>query len=178
MTLQIPNSEWELLARIALASFLGSLIGLERELRKKPAGLRTIALVAMGACAFTVVGFAGLDIAYPNNVNSRPDIARVAAQVVTGVGFLGAGTIFRGERLLGLTTAAELWASAAVGVLCGMGFYITAIGTAAIAMVIVVGGRPVEATMVKARLRLRERRAARGEPESDLLDEYERDEDD
>lgn len=152
-------SEMELIGRIALASVLGAAIGLERELSEKPAGLRTHALVALGAAAFTVAGYAGL--ALPNASTFRPDVARIAAQVVTGIGFLGAGIIiFNGDRLRGLTTAAELWTVAAIGVLCGLGFELVASGATLIVLVVVVGGRPIESAVDRIRIRhLRRRRS-------------------
>jgi putative Mg2+ transporter-C (MgtC) family protein len=103
--------------RMALAALFGFLIGLEREYRGKPAGERTFALLALGAAGFTAVG-----------VELFPDSAeKVMAGVATGVGFLGAGIIWRmdsGPR--GLTTAASSWAATAIGVLCGTGVYLSA----------------------------------------------------
>jgi len=105
-----------MLGRLLLASLLAGLVGYEREQADKPAGFRTHILVGMGAALFTVVsvyGFAG-----------GSDPARVAAQIVTGIGFLGAGTIFRSEGLvLGLTTAASIWAVAAIGMAVAVGMY-------------------------------------------------------
>ena len=95
---------------LLVAAVLGAAIGLERELRAQPAGLRTHLLVALGAASFTIAG----DVA-------GSDPTRVAAQVVTGIGFLGAGAILRdGGSIKGLTTAASLWVTAAAGVACGL----------------------------------------------------------
>src|SRR5215510_10651013 len=100
---------------LAAAVFFGSVIGLERQWRHRLAGLRTNTLVALGAATFVI--FAGL---FPGEASPT----RVAAQVVSGIGFLGAGMIFKeGLTVSGLNTAATLWCSAAVGVLCGAGFY-------------------------------------------------------
>jgi putative Mg2+ transporter-C (MgtC) family protein len=141
-------AEAELFGRVALAAALGVLIGAERELAAKPAGMRTHALVALGAAAFTVAGFGALDVAGA----TRPDVSRIAAQVVSGVGFLGAGVIlFRGDRVIGVTTAADVWADAAVGVLCGLGLLLVAIGTAALSLVVVAGLRPLERRMLRFR---------------------------
>jgi putative Mg2+ transporter-C (MgtC) family protein len=141
-------AEAELFGRVALAAALGVLIGAERELSAKPAGMRTHALVALGAAAFTVAGFGALDVAGA----ARPDVSRIAAQVVSGVGFLGAGVIlFRGDRVVGVTTAADVWADAAVGVLCGLGLLWVAIGTAALSLVVVAGLRPLERRMLRYR---------------------------
>ncbi|GAC1345555.1 MAG: hypothetical protein NVSMB29_19830 [Candidatus Dormibacteria bacterium] len=152
LLLGISPSEPELMGRIALAALLGAVIGLERELSEKPAGLRTHALVALGAAAFTVAGYAALDL--PDATTFHPDVARIAAQVVTGIGFLGAGIIiFHGDRLRGLTTAAELWVVAALGVLCGLGFMTVATVTTGIVLVVVVGGRPLEKVLDRIRIR-------------------------
>ena len=120
--------------QLLLSVFLGALVGLERELQGKSAGLRTYALVSLGACLFTVVplyGFKGfLDV-------SALDPSRVAAQVVVGIGFLGGGIIFlKGDIVYGLTTAAGLWISAALGVAVGAGLYWAAIFATFIALVI------------------------------------------
>lgn len=123
--------EWEIVGRIAVAAVLSGLIGYEREFRGKPAGLRTHALVGIGAAIFTVVGMVGFEGA---------DASRVAAQIVTGVGFLGAGAIFRsGDGVEGLTTAAGLWAVAAIGMASGAGAWVPAVvGTVAALIVMVV----------------------------------------
>lgn len=109
-----------LLARLALAAFLTMVIGIDRERLDKSAGLRTHMLAAMGACLFTSIGafsFAG------------GDPTRVAASVVTGIGFLGGGVVFRGEdRVRDLTTAASIWTTAAIGATVGVGAWLLAIG--------------------------------------------------
>lgn len=119
------TSELEALLRLALAAGVGALIGLEREDRDKPAGVRTFAIVGMGAAMFSLIGlmtFGETDAA-----------ARIAAQVVTGVGFLGAGTILHARgNVVGLTTAAGIWGSAAVGMGMGYGLYLLAGGGALI----------------------------------------------
>lgn len=129
--------QFELLARVGEAAALGSLIGLERDLRSHPAGMRTHALVSLGACLFSLggaYGFAG--------VGSSHDPARVAAQVASGIGFLGAGAILRrGRDVSGLTTAATLWLSAAVGLACASDQVILAAGATIIALGVVVLGR-------------------------------------
>jgi putative Mg2+ transporter-C (MgtC) family protein len=119
------NVNQEMVIRIVIAAFLGGVIGYERARDKKPAGIRTHLLVCMGAALFTVIsiwGFAG-----------NADPSRVAAGVVVGIGFLGAGTILRQERgVAGLTTAAGIWAVAAVGVAIGAGLYVVGAVAAAI----------------------------------------------
>ncbi|MEX1296842.1 MAG: MgtC/SapB family protein [Candidatus Limnocylindrales bacterium] len=122
-------SEWEALLRLALAAAAGALIGLEREDREKPAGVRTYAIVAVGAALFSLIGLLtfGKDDA----------AARIAAQVVTGVGFLGAGTILHARgRVIGLTTAAGIWGSAAVGMGLGYGLYVVSAGGALILLAV------------------------------------------
>ncbi|WP_209325335.1 MgtC/SapB family protein [Brevibacterium renqingii] len=115
------SSTTALEAELLLASFvLCSLIGFERQFRQKAAGYRTHVLVGIGTCAFTLVsayGFAGV---LENDV--RLDPSRIAAQIVSGIGFLGAGVIFKGRNMVrGLTTAATIWVTAAVGMACGAG---------------------------------------------------------
>jgi putative Mg2+ transporter-C (MgtC) family protein len=115
----------ELVARVAIAALLGGLIGLERELSDQPAGFRTHILVSLGAALFTLAGAYGLeDFLGVEEVDVRLDPTRVAAQVVTGVGFLGAGAIIhRGVNIRGLTTAASLWVTAAIGTAVAFGYW-------------------------------------------------------
>lgn len=113
--------EWELGVRLALAVFLGAALGAEREQRLHAAGIRDHALVALGAALFTIAGSTGFAV-------GAADPTRVAAQVVSGIGFLGAGAIIRtGGSVRGLTTAATLWISGALGVALGAGLYLSAI---------------------------------------------------
>jgi putative Mg2+ transporter-C (MgtC) family protein len=128
----------ELMLRVVLAFVLGGVIGYEREVVQRPAGLRTHMLVAAGSAAFTVVsifGFVG--------EGTVRDPARVAAQIVTGVGFLGAGTIWRtSSTVRGLTTAASIWLVAAVGMLAGGGMYLLAVFTTLCGFATLRWGRP------------------------------------
>ena len=125
---------WTLVWRLALAALLGALIGVEREFRAKEAGLRTHYLVALGSCLFMVVSLYGFDLApilavQPGEAwqSVRVDVARVAAQIVTGVGFLGAGMIVLHKRfVVGLTTAAAIWTTAAIGAAAGGGLWVVA----------------------------------------------------
>jgi putative Mg2+ transporter-C (MgtC) family protein len=127
---------WEVIVRLGLASILGGAIGLERELREREAGLRTHLLVALGSALFTVVsayGFHEFEFSRASGVTFDP--TRIAAQIVTGIGFLGAGAIIRqGLAVRGLTTAASLWVVAAIGMAAGAGYY----SAAAIATVLVI----------------------------------------
>ena len=105
----------EILVRLLLAAVVGGIIGYERKRLNKPAGLRTHMLVSMGAALFTIVSITSF---------SNVDPSRVVAGIVTGIGFLGAGTIFREkDTIKGLTTAASLWAVAAIGITAGIGEY-------------------------------------------------------
>lgn len=120
----------DFLVRILAAIGLGFLLGLERELTNKYAGLRTHILVCLGACIFTIVSIYGFPtFAFGDNVivhqaTGIRDTGRVAAQIVTGIGFIGAGTVLRnGPIIIGLTTAATLWISAAIGMACGVGMF-------------------------------------------------------
>lgn len=115
--------------RIALATALGAFVGFERERVGKPAGVRTHGIVALGSALFTVVSIYGFE--------GNSDPARIAAQIVTGIGFLGAGTILhlRGS-VHGLTTAATLWVTAAIGVAVGTGMIIMSIETAGLVWVL------------------------------------------
>jgi len=128
----------ELMLRVVLAFVLGGVIGYEREMIERPAGLRTHMLVAAGSAAFTVVsvfGFVG--------EGTVRDPARVAAQIVTGVGFLGAGTIWRtSSTVRGLTTAASIWLVAAIGMLAGGGMYLLAVFTTLCGFATLRWGRP------------------------------------
>jgi putative Mg2+ transporter-C (MgtC) family protein len=128
----LPHLGWvEALARLALAAGLGGAIGIERELRDRYAGLRTHLLVSLGSALFTLVSaYAWTGFKFGNGVSYDP--TRIAAQVVTGIGFLGAGAIMRqGISVHGLTTAATLWMSAAVGMTAATGFYaVAALATA------------------------------------------------
>ncbi len=136
-------SQWETLARLLLAAGLGSLIGFERERLLWTAGIRTHMLVSVGACLFMIVsayGFAG--VAGPGIVL---DPSRVAAQVVSGIGFLGAGAILaRNEIVRGLTTAASVWSVAAIGLAVGGGLYFAASSSTAIILLILAGVKPLE----------------------------------
>lgn len=126
----------EELLRLSLAALLGGAIGIEREMREHEAGLRTHLIVAVGSCLFTLVSAYGFrDFLVDGDVTVRADPTRIAAQIVTGIGFLGAGTILRqGMSIRGLTTAATLWAVAAIGLTSGAGYYSAALVTTAIVL--------------------------------------------
>jgi putative Mg2+ transporter-C (MgtC) family protein len=137
-------SDWDLALRLLLAAGLGSLIGAERERLAWTAGLRTHMLVCVGACLIMIVSAFGFaDIMGSDHVILDP--SRVAAQVVSGIGFLGAGSILlRGDVVKGLTTAASLWTVAAIGLAVGGGLYLAAMAATAIILVILAGIKPLE----------------------------------
>ena len=114
--------EYRYLLEILLSVVLGFLIGLERKTRAKEAGVRTHTIVCFGACLMMIISKHGFE-------GSDADIARVAAQIVTGIGFIGAGMIvYRKNAVHGLTTAAGIWATAGIGMACGAGMYFVAVG--------------------------------------------------
>ena len=120
--------EIEIAVRLLLAAIFGLAVGYERRSADKPAGLRTLSLVCLGSAIFTIISAFGFETA---------DQSRVAAQIVTGVGFLGAGTILRsGVTISGLTTAATIWATAAIGMAVGSGLYIESVSGTVLVLVI------------------------------------------
>ena len=127
----------EIVLRLGAALLAGALIGVDRELKKRPAGLQTHALVALGA-ALAVLVVAG------SPGGSADPLSRAVQGIITGIGFLGAGVIMQYERerrVEGLTTAASIWTAAALGMACGAGYlHLAAVGLAAIILVLVVGG--------------------------------------
>src|ERR1700681_487867 len=136
-------SNWETLLRLLVAAVLGSLIGFERERRLWAAGIRTHMLVCVRACLFMIVSACGCaDSLSGQHVVLEP--SRVAAQVVSGIGFLGAGAILaRGEIVRGLTTAASIWTVAAVGLAVGGGLYLAASASTVIILIILAGIKPL-----------------------------------
>src|SRR5580704_6534448 len=140
-------SNVELICRLVLAAALGSVIGAERERLTWAAGLRTHMLVCVGASLFMIVSAFGFsDVLGTPNVVLDP--SRIAAQVVSGIGFLGAGSILlRGEVVRGLTTAASLWTVAAIGLAVGGGLYIEAVAATVVILIILAGIKPLEEMM-------------------------------
>lgn len=140
----LPLSEF--LLRLFVALLLGLGIGLEREYRSdtpRAAGMRTLAMVTMGSALFTLIsayGFASFRLGI--------DPSRIAAQIVTGIGFLGAGAILlHRQAVRGLTTAAAIWATAAIGMACGLGLYLESIGATALALTVLEVLRPIESRL-------------------------------
>ncbi len=145
----------DLLIRLLLAAVLGGLIGLEREISGKPAGLRTNMLICVGAALLTELSV-GIGLLTPERPNADP--ARIAAQIVSGIGFLGAGTIIQARgSVVGLTTAATLWVVAAIGMAVGAAAYVEAIGTSVLVIAVLVLLRRLEIGLERRRepMRLR-----------------------
>ncbi len=133
----------DIILRMGIATLLGAIIGLERQLHGITVGLRTNALICLGAAMFTIISiqFSVLD--------SNADLARVAAGVVTGVGFLGAGAIFLNrEGLHGFTTAANIWVVAALGMMIGIGEVLVSIIGAAFILLVLVAGKLLETKVI------------------------------
>jgi putative Mg2+ transporter-C (MgtC) family protein len=144
------------LAKLLLATVLGGAIGLERELAGKPAGLRTNILICVGAALFTQLSIDVAQIGYAADGRPYGDTGRIAAQIVSGIGFLGAGAILHGEgAVVGLTTAATVWVVAAIGTAVGAGAFIDATGGTALIMLVLVGLRPFEQRLAAKRRRVR-----------------------
>lgn len=143
--------------RLGVSLLLGGLLGLERELRGQSAGLRTHLIVCLGSCLFTLVSLvAGQPLEGFGDSGVRADITRIASQVVVGIGFLGGGAILRhGETVKGLTTAANLWLTASVGLATGLGFFFGAAVTVGLALLVLAGLRPVERALHNLRQRRR-----------------------
>ncbi|MBN1207955.1 MAG: MgtC/SapB family protein [Myxococcaceae bacterium] len=138
--------------RLGLSLLLGGLLGLERELRGHPAGLRTHLIVSLGACLFTLSSIVAAQPLEGRGDSSgiEADITRIASQIVVGIGFLGGGAILRhGASVKGLTTAANLWLTASVGLAAGLGFFLGASVTVGFALLVLVGLRPVERLLAR-----------------------------
>lgn len=133
-------SDFEFVQRLLTAALLGGLLGLERETRNKPAGLRTNILISLGSALFTMMS---LELGGAGGTGA--DESRVASQIVVGVGFLGAGAIMRhGTDVAGLTTAATIWVNAAIGVTAGAGAYHQAFIATGVTLVVLLALQPVE----------------------------------
>jgi putative Mg2+ transporter-C (MgtC) family protein len=136
-------TQWDLVGRLALSALLGSFIGYERERLAWAAGLRTHMLVCVGSTLITIVSAYGFADVLTTGVELDP--SRMAAQVVSGIGFLGAGAIMaRGEVVRGLTTAASVWTVAGIGLAVGGGLYVPAVAATIIILIILAGIKPLE----------------------------------
>ena len=142
----IPQFDLSICIRLISSVLLGFVVGLEREMTNKYAGLRTNILVCVGACVFTIISIYGFPmVSVTGDEFGTRDTARVAAQVVTGIGFIGGGTVLRhGATVFGLTTAATLWAVASIGMACGAGMFGVAIVTTILSIIVLVSVRLFE----------------------------------
>ena len=139
------------LLRLTVALLLGAGVGIERERTrgtKRAAGMRTLALVSMGSALFMIISAYGFT-AFTSAAYARVDPSRIAAQIVTGIGFIGAGTILLHRQVVrGLTTAAAIWVMAGIGMACGLGLLVEAISATALGLVVLALLRPVERLLV------------------------------
>lgn len=143
--------DWGVLLQLILALVLGGLVGLEREFLRKEAGLRTFILVCLGATLFTLVSLK-LSWSSIGKLGIAFDPSRIIGQIVLGIGFLTAGLIiFRGARVEGLTTAAALWMTAAIGATLGAGFYFLAIFATFLTILILAGFRFIEEKLLRTK---------------------------
>jgi putative Mg2+ transporter-C (MgtC) family protein len=141
-----------LLFKLLLATFLGGAIGFEREIAGKPAGLRTNILICVGAALFTHLSISIAQIGFTPDGRPYGDTTRITAQIVSGIGFLGAGAILHAHgAVVGLTTAATIWVVAAVGAAVGAGAYVEGVGTSVLIILVLVGLRPVERRLLNRR---------------------------
>lgn len=161
----------DFLLRLFVAMLLGLGIGLEREYRSdapRAAGMRMLTLVAMGSALFTLISAYGFT-AFASSPYAQIDPSRIAAQIVSGIGFLGAGAIlFHKQIVRGLTTAAAIWATAAIGMAIGLGLYIEAIGATLLALGVLEALRPIESRLYprhqQSRVRVRLQPTVTGDP--------------
>ncbi|MEM5460235.1 MULTISPECIES: MgtC/SapB family protein [unclassified Paraburkholderia] len=143
----------EVLLRMVVAVLVGCVVGVDRNLRGKPTGVKTLGLVALGACLVTMAG-AGFAV---SGVGIDANAARAIQGIVTGVGFLGAGVIVQTggeEKIRGLTTAASIWVTAALGIVCGIGAWSIALTATVLLVLLLILGRPVERALHRRWLKL------------------------
>ena len=148
---ELQAMRWDTAGHILLAALLGGVIGLEREWHGHPAGLRTNILVGVGSCLFTILSIEGFPLR-----GTAQDSARIAAQIVTGIGFLGAGALIHNKSSIrGLTTAATIWLVAAIGMAVGANMYFIAVFTTLLTAGVLVLLRPISARLPGRRQRRR-----------------------
>ena len=148
----VPDTSLAAVSRLLLAAVLGAAVGINRELRGKPAGLRTHALVALGAAMLSLIGLA---LTGPQDTEQYGAASRVLQGLVAGIGFIGGGVILRREEskeVHGLSTAASIWIVAAIGVGAGCGLWVTSAATAGLALAILALGEPLD-RVLRARRR-------------------------
>ncbi len=147
------NTIFTIFIRVFLAVALAFIPGIERELTGKFAGLRTHIMVCLGACIFTIISLYGFQVRVgAMDVVVQNDPARIAAQIITGIGFIGAGTVMRhGSNVSGITTAATLWVCAAIGMCCGCGAYVTAFFASFATLIVLISIRRFEKNLLSKR---------------------------
>ena len=144
-----------LLWKLLLATLFGGAIGFEREIAGKPAGLRTNILICVGAALFTHLSISIAQIGFTPDGRPYGDTTRITAQIVSGIGFLGAGAILHAHgAVVGLTTAATIWVVAAVGAAVGAGAYVEGVGTTVLIILVLVGLRPLESRLLLRRRKI------------------------
>lgn len=150
-TFETETPFFELALRMALALVFGGMIGLERELKDRPAGLRTNMMVSLAAATFTLLAAELISESTESPEIVRIDTLRIIEAVIAGVGFLGAGAIIRsGQDVKGLTTGASLWMSGSVGVACGGGYYVVAVTATILAIVVLYAMSFIESRLKKS----------------------------
>ncbi len=144
--------EFQIIQQLILAIFLGALIGLEREYKGKGAGLQTYSLVCLGACLFTIISLEMIDFFSSKELGTSSDIIRIVNAIAIGIGFIGAGVIFRQESgIIGLTTAAGLWVTAGIGISVGAGLYFLAAFSALLSLLVLSGFGLLEDKLLKSK---------------------------
>ena len=143
-SVEFLGGPWVILLRLGVATLIGCALGLNRELRNKPAGMRTHGLVCLGSSLITL---ASLQFTYDGNHLDAGSALRAVQGIMAGIGFLGGGVILRDDShqsVHGLTTAASIWVSACLGIACGMGEWLTALIALALALFVLIVGAPIE----------------------------------
>ena len=139
----------EIVLRLLVATVIGAILGIDRDIHKKPAGLRVLALVSLGACLITVCSLAAVA---EEGKNAAEATLRVVQGIIGGIGFLGGGVILRSSRsdeVHGLTTATSIWVSAALGTSCGLGQWRVALIGFVVAMIVLWIGHPIERAIIR-----------------------------
>ncbi|MDG2939213.1 MgtC/SapB family protein [Bisgaard Taxon 10/6] len=156
----LSSTHFIILLKLFIALLLGAIIGLERELKHKPVGVKTCAIIAITTCILTVISIQSAEYYAQISENIRTDPMRLAAQVVSGIGFLGAGVILRksNDAISGLTTAAIIWAAAGIGIASGAGFFFDAVMATAMILV-AIRLSPIVQRFVHNRQKAKEKKA-------------------
>ncbi|EEX50664.1 MgtC/SapB transporter family protein [Pasteurella multocida] len=152
----LVSTHFYILAKMAMAMLLGGIIGFERELKRKPVGVKTCVIIAVTTCVLTIVSIQAAEHYAQVSENIRTDPMRLAAQVISGIGFLGAGVILRksNDAISGLTTAAIIWAAAGIGIASGAGFFFDAI-IATMMILVAVRLSPIVQSLVRRKNNIR-----------------------